>query len=244
MTLFGLVGKNIGYSFSKNYFTEKFQNLGLKEYFYQNFDLETIDTLPEIIAKNPDLQGFNVTIPYKEKIIQYLDAIDDEAQKIGAVNVVKITNDRKLIGYNTDFYGFSKSLESLLTKNHKKALILGNGGASKAIFYALEQLKIPYTIVSRTKNATNITYTEIDKKIILEHQIIINATPLGTFPNVDNCPDIPYNYLNNNHLCYDLIYNPSESLFLKLAKEKGALTKNGLEMLQLQAEKSWEIWQK
>ena len=244
MTLFGLVGKNIGYSFSKNYFTEKFQNLGLKEYFYQNFDLETIDTLPEIIAKNPDLQGFNVTIPYKEKIIQYLDAINDEAQKIGAVNVVKITNDRKLIGYNTDFYGFSKSLESLLTKNHQKALILGTGGASKAIFYALEQLKIPYTIVSRTKNATNITYTEIDKKIILEHQIIINATPLGTFPNVDNCPDIPYNYLNNNHLCYDLIYNPSESLFLKLAKEKGALTKNGLEMLQLQAEKSWEIWQK
>ena len=200
--------------------------------------------MPEIIAKNSDLQGFNVTIPYKEKIIQYLDAIDDEAQKIGAVNVVKITNDRKLIGYNTDFYGFSKSLESLLTKNHQKALILGTGGASKAIFYALEQLKIPYTIVSRTKNATNITYTEIDKKIILEHQIIINATPLGTFPNVNNCPDIPYNYLNNNHLCYDLIYNPSESLFLKLAKEKGALTKNGLEMLQLQAEKSWEIWQK
>ena len=244
MTLFGLVGKNIGYSFSKNYFTEKFQNLGLKECFYQNFDLETIDSLPEIIAKNQDLQGFNVTIPYKEKVIQYLDAIDDEAQKIGAVNVVKITNDRKLIGYNADFYGFSKSLESLLTKNHQKALILGTGGASKAIFYALEQLKIPYTIVSRTKNATNITYTEIDKKIILEHQIIINATPLGTFPNVDNCPDIPYNYLNNNHLCYDLIYNPSESLFLKLAKEKGALTKNGLEMLKLQAEKSWEIWQK
>jgi len=244
MTLFGLVGKNIGYSFSKKYFTEKFQNLGLEECFYQNFDLETIDSLPEIIAKNSDLQGFNVTIPYKEKVIQYLDAINDEAQKIGAVNVVKITNDRKLIGYNADFYGFSKSLESLLTKNHQKALILGTGGASKAIFYALEQLKIPYTIVSRTKNATNITYTEIDKKIILEHQIIINATPLGTFPNVDNCPDIPYNYLNNNHLCYDLIYNPSESLFLKLAKEKGALTKNGLEMLQLQAEKSWEIWQK
>lgn len=244
MELFGLVGKNIGYSFSKKYFTEKFQNLGLEECFYQNFDLETIDSLPEIIAKNSDLQGFNVTIPYKEKVIQYLDAINDEAQKIGAVNVVKITNDRKLIGYNADFYGFSKSLESLLTKNHQKALILGTGGASKAIFYALEQLKIPYTIVSRTKNATNITYTEIDKKIILEHQIIINATPLGTFPNVDNCPDIPYNYLNNNHLCYDLIYNPSESLFLKLAKEKGALTKNGLEMLQLQAEKSWEIWQK
>jgi len=185
----------------------------------------------------------NVTIPYKEEVIPFLDKIDRKAKKIGAVNTIKITKSGKLKGYNTDFYGFRNSLKPLLKKEHKKALILGTGGASKAIAFALKKLGIQYTFVSRTKKSEKmLTYSELTENTIKEYLLIVNTTPLGTHPNTSDKPDIPYNFISDKHILYDLIYNPSETLFLKLGKEKGATIKNGLEMLELQAEKAWEIW--
>ena len=239
---FGLVGKNISYSFSKGYFGEKFEKLNLKDYSYDNLDIQNIEDCPEFLKQNPTISGLNVTIPYKEAIIPYLDKLSKRATEIGAVNTIKITKSGKLKGFNTDYIGFQKSIEPLLNVNHKKALILGTGGASKAVAYALKQLEIPYLFVSRNDIGDAIGYNQINEKTVEEFQIIINCTPVGTFPNTNSCPEIPYEYFTTNHLAFDLIYNPAETLFLKKAKEKGAIVKNGLEMLTLQAEKSWDIW--
>ncbi len=239
---FGLVGKNISYSFSKGYFGEKFEKLNLEDYSYDNLDFQNIEDFPEFIKQNPTISGLNVTIPYKEAIIPFLDKLSKRAIEIGAVNTIKITKSGKLKGFNTDYIGFQKSIEPLLNVNHKKALILGTGGASKAVAYALKQLEIPYLFVSRNDIGDAIGYNQINEKTFEEFQIIINCTPVGTFPNTNNCPEIPYEYFTTNHLAFDLIYNPAETLFLKKAKEQGAIVKNGLEMLTLQAEKSWDIW--
>ncbi len=239
---FGLVGKNISYSFSKVYFGEKFEKLNLLDYSYDNLDIQNIEDFPEFIKQNPTISGLNVTIPYKEAIIPFLDKLSKRATEIGAVNTIKITKSGKLKGFNTDYIGFQKSIEPLLNVNHKKALILGTGGASKAVAYALKQLGIPYLFVSRTVLGVAIGYNQINEKTFEEFQIIINCTPVGTFPNTNTCPEIPYEYFTSNHLAFDLIYNPAETLFLKKAKGHGAIVKNGLEMLTLQAEKSWKIW--
>ena len=239
MKTFGLLGKNISYSFSRGYFTEKFNTLELTDYEYVNFDLPSIELLPSIL--NDNVLGFNVTIPYKEAVMEFLDAVSDEAKEIGAVNTVKVENG-KLKGFNTDYVGFEESIKPLLKSHHKKALILGTGGASKAVKYVLERLKIQYRVVSRNPSKGQFSYNDITKKIIEEHTIIINCTPLGTFPNIDNSPDIPYKYLNNNHLLYDLIYNPAKTTFLAEGERKGATIFNGQKMLELQAEKAWEIW--
>ena len=241
---FGLLGKDISYSFSKKYFTEKFKNLGLKNYSYDNFDLQKIEDFPsEYDAVIDCIQGFNVTIPYKEEIIRYLDDIDDEAKTIGAVNTIKINQDGKLKGYNTDIYGFENSMKPLLKSNVKKALILGTGGASKAIAFVLNKNDIRFKYVSRSpKDSRTISYRDLTEEVINNHQLIVNCTPLGTFPNIESSPDIPYEFLTEEHFLFDLVYNPELSVFLFRGKERGAIIKNGEEMLQLQADRSWEIW--
>lgn len=238
--LYGLVGSGISYSFSKGYFTEKFKREGLSYHFYQNFDLSRVEQVEEVFKKN-NLKGLNVTIPYKEEIIPYLDELHSTAKEIQAVNTVRLYQGRK-IGFNTDVIGFEESLKPLLNSKHKRVLILGTGGASKAIQFVFEKLNIPVLKVSRESFENVISYKEVNKSIIEDHQIIVNCTPLGTHPNIDQCPDIPYEFINPSHLCYDLIYNPNETSFLKRGKQRGATVKNGLEMLQLQAEASWKIW--
>lgn len=239
---FGLVGKNISYSFSKGYFTDKFQKLNLIDYSYENLDIQNIDEFPIYIKQNKTFSGLNVTIPYKEAIIPFLDKLSKKATEIGAVNTIKITKSGKLKGYNTDYLGFKKSIEPLLNKHHQKALILGTGGASKAVVYALKQLGISCVYVSRNAFGEAIGYNQLNKNTFNEFQIIINCTPVGTYPNTNSFPDIPYEYFTKNHIAFDLIYNPSETMFLKKAKDQGAIIKNGFEMLSLQAEKSWDIW--
>ena len=240
-TLLGLIGRNISYSFSAGYFASKFKKLNLTNHEHRNFDLASIDELQQVLKNNSHLRGFNVTIPYKEEIIPLLDEIHPEALKIGAVNTVKIEN-TKLIGYNTDCYGFETSLKPGLQPWHKKALILGTGGASKAIAHVLDKNDIKYSFVSRNSKKATFTYQELNKNIISAHQLIINCTPLGTYPDIEKKPDIPYTALTNRHLLYDLIYNPSETAFLTKGKNAGATIINGLKMLELQAEKAWEIW--
>lgn len=240
MRQFGLIGRNISYSFSKSYFAEKFKNENIVDTVYNVFDLKHIDEI-ENIFKTKDLVGFNVTIPYKQEIIPFLDKLSDEAKAIGAVNTVLI-KDGKRIGHNTDCYGFHHSLEPLLTPDQKKALVLGNGGAAKAVYYILDLLKIEYKIVSRTKMEHHLTYDELNEKILNEHQIIVNCSPVGTFPNVENAPLLPYEFINERHLLYDLIYNPPLTKFLENGQNHGAKIKNGHEMLVLQAEKAWKIW--
>lgn len=242
--LFGLIGKNISYSFSKKYFTEKFEKERLTDCEYENFDLIRIAQFPKIRRENPTICGMNVTIPYKEKIIPYLDKIHPKAEKIGAVNCIKITKKGKLKGYNTDYYGFKKSIQPLLQSHHQKALILGTGGAAKAIAFALDELGILYTFASRSKTENSLDYRFINATTFDNFKIIINCTPLGTHPTIEEYPPIPFDFLTPEHLAYDLIYNPEETIFLKQARLKGAVTKNGLEMLQIQAEKGWEIWNK
>lgn len=240
---FGLIGKNISYSFSRNYFSKKFQKLGLHSYKYFNFDIPDIEEFPFILYhKEHEFKGLNVTIPYKESIMKYLDEIDDDAYQIGAVNTIKVTNENKLIGYNTDIYGFKNAIEPFLHSHHKKALILGTGGSSKAVAFVLEKLAIKYKFVSRKVSENTFLYSILNAQIIDEYSIIINCTPLGTYPNIDEAPNIPYEFITDKHLLFDLIYNPSETKFLKEGGDKGALVKNGFEMLELQAEKSWEIW--
>lgn len=241
MSKFGLIGKNIGYSFSKSFFSEKFEKEGLP-HSYENFDIPSIAFFPNIISETPYLKGLSVTIPYKEKVIALVDNLDEEAKKIGAVNTIKISEDNKLTGYNTDHYGFQKSLEAFLPLQKKTALILGTGGASKAVAYALEKLGFDFKFVSRNKFSNTIEYTALDRSTIENHLLIINCTPLGTFPNITDCPPIPYQFLTKNHLLFDLIYNPSETEFLKRGKSQGTKTSNGLKMLELQAKKAWEIW--
>lgn len=239
---FGLIGRNIDYSFSRKFFTEKFEKEGLNDCSYQNFDLSHLSEFPSVIENIKNLKGMNVTIPYKQEIFTYLDEIDEIAQEIGAVNTIKITKTHQLKGFNTDFYGFKKSLKPFLKSHHQKALILGTGGASKAVAYALKDLKIPYKYVSRNPDADQLSYNDIDNNIFNEYQIIINCTPIGTFPNVNQYPPLPYFLFTEKHLAYDLIYNPEETSFLRKAKEHNATTVNGLQMLIFQAEKAWEIW--
>ena len=241
---FGLIGKNIAYSFSKKYFTEKFAAGNLLDCAYDNFDIQSIEAFPQLITDNPQLKGLNVTIPYKEAVIPYLDQLSDKAAKIGAVNVIRFTKKGNLKGYNSDYYGFMKSLEPLLQPHHQKALILGTGGAAKAVAFALEQLGLLYTFVSREVRANSIHYDQINATTFDHYQVIINCTPLGTSPNIEAFPPIPYEYFTHKHIAFDLIYNPEETAFLKKAKQQDAITKNGYEMLVLQAEKAWKIWNK
>jgi len=247
MKTFGLIGHRLGYSFSKNFFTEKFAKENLQEHEYVNFELDSIDEFPGIFEGDKTICGLNCTIPYKQQIMQFLDEIDPEAAQIGAVNTVKITSKdgkRYLKGFNTDIYGFENSLLPMLEAKHRKALILGTGGASKAIKHILNKLKIEFVSASIEEQLfeKEIRYNQIDEQLLKEYLIIIQATPLGTFPNVDACADIPYQYISADHVCFDLVYNPEETLFLKKAKAQGSKTKNGLEMLHLQAIRAWEIW--
>lgn len=234
---FGLVGKNISYSFSQKYFTEKFKKLFLNNHSYEVFDIDDISKISEIL-KTKNLKGFNVTIPYKEAILPYLDGLSEEVKQIKAVNTVKIV-DGKSIGYNTDAFGFEKTL--LLHKKdfHQKALILGDGGAAKAVKYILEKHKIPYQTVSRK---SEINFEKLTTEMVSEHQIIVQCTPVGTFPKVEDCLPFPFEALTEKHLIIDLIYNPNYTEFIKKASDKGAKTANGYYMLEQQAEKAWEIW--
>ncbi len=241
---YGLIGKNISYSFSKKYFTEKFALGNLVDCSYENFDLKSIEEFPALIVENPDLKGLNVTIPYKEIVIPYLSKLSKTAAQIGAVNVIRFTKKGKLKGYNSDYYGFMKSLEPLLQPHHKKALILGTGGAAKAVAFALNQLGILYTYVSREEKEGMIDYDRINATTFDNYHIIVNCTPLGTSPDTNAFPPIPYNFFTEKHIAFDLIYNPEETQFLKKVKKKGAVIKNGYEMLELQAEKAWKIWNK
>lgn len=238
---FGLIGKNISYSFSKAYFSKKFTSLSLLNYSYDNFDLSKIEEFPALIQKNNTLKGLNVTIPYKEAIIPYLDSLNKKAARIGAVNTIKFTKDG-LKGYNTDIYGFKKSLQPLLKKSHNKALILGTGGASKAVAYVLKELGIYFKYVSRNPIGEQFAYTELNKSVISEYTLIINCTPLGTFPDIGLKPNIPYEFLTSEHFLFDLIYNPVKTAFLRSGEQKSAIICNGSKMLELQAEKSWQIW--
>ncbi len=241
---FGLLGKNISYSFSKKYFTEKFNTLGLTNYEYVNYDLQVIEDFKKDVLKDLDmLGGLNVTIPYKESIIPFLDEIDDEAQSIGAVNTIKILDNKRLKGFNTDAYGFETSLRSCWRGNEKGALILGTGGASKAVAHVLSKLGISFLFVSRNKKSANmIGYNDIDRGVIQEHEMIINCSPLGTFPDIEARPDLPYEFITSKHLLYDLIYNPEKTTFLKMGENAGAIFSNGSSMLAYQADKSWAIW--
>ena len=243
--LFGLLGKDISYSFSRGYFTEKFKNLDLKKHEYVNFDIQQITDFPSIIEKEKSLRGMNVTIPYKEEVIRYLDKLDKTAKKIGAVNTIKFTKRGNLKGYNTDVFGFENSLKPFLKKHHKKALILGTGGASKAIAFALKKNDIKFKFVSRKpKSKKEISYADVSKEVLEKYQIIINSTPVGTSPDIEKSPNIPYQHITEKHLLFDLIYNPEITAFLAKGKAQGATIKNGHEMLALQAEESWRIWNK
>ena len=244
MRTFGLIGYPLSHSFSQKYFTEKFKKENITDCEFKVFPLENIESLPTLLKENPTLCGLSVTIPHKQSVMKCLDDIDSAAQNIGAVNCIKrwkTENGKwKMKGYNTDIVGFENSLKPLLKSHHTHALILGTGGAAKAVAYILDKSKIKFRLVSRNKNT--FSYSQITEAIVHESTLIINTTPLGMFPNLDSCPDIPYQFLSSKHLLYDLTYNPEESLFLKKGKEKGAQIKNGLEMLHLQAEKAWEIW--
>ena len=237
--IYGLIGKNISYSFSREYFSNKFKTEKISSK-YLNFDLIDINQIYKL-TKEFNLSGLNVTIPYKESIIKFLDETDSKAKQIGAVNTIKFFNN-KMIGYNTDYIGFKKSLQNISNINiPKNALILGTGGASKAVKFALSELGIGFKTVSREKNNADYTYQEIDKYII-DKKLIINCSPVGTFPNIKDSPKIPYQYLTSENFLYDLVYNPDKTLFLKKGDEIGCFTKNGVEMLKIQAEKAWEIW--
>ena len=278
MTTYGLIGYPLGHSFSRKFFTEKFEKEGIDAQ-YLNFEIPSIEEFPEIIKNNPKLRGLNVTIPYKQQVMQYLDEISEEAKAIGAVNVVRIERPSpqpspimgretmrnagnkpdglpikgdmseglrgSLIGYNSDVIGFVESIHPLLKAHHKKALILGTGGASKAIRYGLEKkLGMKTLFVSRSAREGMITYEEVTAEVLKEYEVIVNCSPVGMYPHVDECPALPYEAMNENNLLYDLVYNPLETLFMKKGAEQGATVKNGLEMLHLQAIASWKFWEK
>ena len=278
MTTYGLIGYPLGHSFSRKFFTEKFEKEGIDAQ-YLNFEIPSIEEFPEIIKNNPELRGLNVTIPYKQQVMQYLNEISEEAKAIGAVNVVRIERPSpqpspimgretmrnagnkpdglpikgemseglrgSLIGYNSDVIGFVESIKPLLKPHHKKALILGTGGASKAIRYGLEKkLGMKTLFVSRSAREGMITYEEVTAEVLKEYEVIVNCSPVGMYPHVDECPALPYEAMNENNLLYDLVYNPLETLFMKKGAEQGATVKNGLEMLHLQAIASWKFWEK
>lgn len=235
-----MIGKNIDYSFSRKYFSEKFDEENIDAE-YKNFDIASIQEFAKII-KNNAISGLNVTIPYKEEIIPYLDHLDPHAKEIQAVNTVKFEKDGSICGYNTDFWGFIEAIKPSLQPHHTNALILGTGGASKAIAYAFRLLKIDYKFVSRRPEKDQFSYQELNEDILKKYKLIINCTPLGTYPKVEESPEIPFQHITKDHLVFDLIYNPSETTLMRSAKEKGAQTLNGLNMLELQAEKAWDIW--
>jgi shikimate dehydrogenase len=238
---YGLVGKDIAYSFSRSYFTNKFRTEILKDYEYENFDLETIEAFPLLLESHKNLCGLNVTIPYKEAIMPYLDEIEPQAAEIGAVNTIQFTS-RGLIGHNTDVYGFRESISAMLKPEDRHALILGTGGASKAIAFVLGQLGIEFRFVSRTPTDNQLGYKDLGKELMAEYTLIVNCTPLGTFPNIEQKPALPYPLLDKRHFLFDLIYNPTKTVFLQEGQQRGARILNGLKMLELQAEKSWKIW--
>lgn len=243
--MFGLIGKKLGHSFSANYFNNKFKNEGIEDE-YRLLELQKIEDFPELVQKHKDIIGLNVTIPYKESVIPYLTDLSEEAREIGAVNVIKFQrypDSLRLIGYNSDAIGFKNSIIPLLREDIKSALILGTGGASKAVSYILKKLGINVTLVSRTPKEGEISYEDIDKRIMDENLLIVNATPLGMVPDTDNYPPIPYQYLSGRHICYDVIYNPEVTKFLEKAAKEGATIKNGIEMLYGQAVAAWDIWQ-
>jgi len=246
MKKLGLIGYPLGHSFSKKYYLEKFKNENIQGIDYDLYPISTIEEFPALYRGDSAFYGVNVTIPYKQAVLPYLNELSPEGSAIGAVNCIQIIQtpgeDPYLIGHNTDVIGFMNSLAPLLTEQHKNALILGNGGATKAVAYALEKLGISYQIVSRSKTADHITYEDLSTDTIRDHKLIINCSPVGTAPNIEQSPNIPYEGIDNSHLLYDLIYNPTETLFLKNGKERGAAIKNGLEMLILQAEENWKIW--
>ncbi|MBD5299349.1 MAG: shikimate dehydrogenase [Bacteroides sp.] len=239
--MYGLIGYPLGHSFSASFFNKKFADEGIPEH-YELLPIETIGNLGALIKSLPDLKGFNVTIPYKQQIIPLLSEIDEEAAEIGAVNVVKLYADGTMKGFNTDAVGFRNSLSPLLKPHMKKALVLGTGGASKAVINVLKRLGLEVTKVSRNRGVDTLTYTDITPEIISAHHIIVNTTPLGMWPKVHEAPSLPYDALTPLHLCYDLVYNPEVTEFMKKSAEQGATIKNGLEMLHLQALAAWEIW--
>tara|TARA_B100000963_G_scaffold321654_1_gene305144 strand:+ start:60524 stop:61267 length:744 start_codon:yes stop_codon:yes gene_type:complete len=240
---FGLIGKKIGYSFSQSFFQKKFKNENILNCSYENFELKSIDEVNNIFnLKN--IHGLNVTIPYKESIIKYLDDLDPISEKIGAVNTICFNKQRKTIGYNTDCHGFEVTLKPFIKKKINKALILGTGGASKAVKYVLGKYNIKTTLVSRSPVGSQISYNEINKNILIQNKMIINCTPVGTFPNIDEYPNINYSYLSKNNILIDLIYNPKKTKFIKKGLKKGCLISNGEKMLINQAEKSWILWNK
>ena len=244
MDKYGLIGYPLGHSFSIGYHNQRFADEGINAK-YINFEIPSIDSLPEVLNSNPELKGLNVTIPYKEKVIEFLDYISPEARAIGAVNVIRVVHEGKNIklrGYNSDVIGFTQSIEPMLESYHKKALVLGTGGASKAIAYGLKSLGIEPVFVSRYERPGTIQYGSITPDVVHEYPVIVNCTPLGMFPKVDTCPDLPYEAMDDKNILYDLIYNPDETLFMKLGAKQGASVKNGLEMLLLQAFASWEFW--
>lgn len=243
--LFGLIGYPLSHSFSQKYFTSKFEKENIPDCEYRNFSIERIQDFPEMLSQHKNLCGLNVTIPYKESIIPYLDEIADSAKEIGAVNCIQLENTQGKLytrGYNTDIVGFEQSLKPLLKPHHTKALILGTGGASKAVAFVLNKLKLNFRFVSRRESDIALSYQNLNKELITTYTLVINTTPLGMFPNTNTCPNIPYQYLSDKNLLYDLTYNPEETLFLRKGKEKGAEIKNGLEMLHIQAEDAWKIW--
>lgn len=247
MKTYGLIGYRLGHSFSQKFFTQKFASENLQEHEYVNFELDRIEEFPEIFERGMNICGLNCTIPYKQQIMRFLDEIDPEAAQIGAVNTIKISGEngrRMLKGFNTDLYGFEHSIRPMLGEKHRKALILGTGGASKAVKYLFDRMGIGYlSATTKAERAEKeIGYDELTEALMQEYLIVVNATPLGTFPKVDTCSDIPYRSVTPDHVLYDLVYNPEETLFLKKGKLQGARTKNGLEMLHLQAIRAWEIW--
>ena len=244
--IFGLVGFPLEHSWSKKFFNKKFESEGIDNAWYENFPLEDISSFRQLVETNPNIAGLNVTIPYKEKIISYIDELDPTAKVVGAVNTIKLTRNRgviNLVGHNTDVIGFEQSLLGNALALKCKALVLGSGGASKAVRFVLEKFKCPHIVASLNPRGGNtLTYAQLTDKIIKDHQLIINTTPLGMFPNIDSMPDIPYGALTSNHLLFDLVYNPIETRFLKMGKQAGSKTISGLEMLHLQALAAWEIW--
>jgi len=240
MDKYGIIGNPLGHSFSKGFFTEKFAKEGIDAQ-YLNFQIPEIGKLTDVLKENPELRGINVTLPYKTKVIPFLDELSNEAREIGAVNVVQIRNGH-LKGFNSDIIGFTRSIQPLLKPHHKKALILGTGGASRAIRVGLTRLGLEWKYVSRTPREGMITYDDITAETLKEYEVIVNCSPVGMFPKVDECPAIPYEFLTADNLLYDLVYNPEDTLFLKRGREQGARGKNGLEMLHLQAIASWEFW--
>jgi len=242
MIIYGLIGYPLGHSFSKEYFSKKFRKENIAGCIFENYPLASINALQDLLMQTPSLKGFSVTIPYKEKIIPFLNEITPKAQSAGSVNCVRIS-DNKLLGFNTDVVGFEKSIRPLLTLKNNQALVLGTGGASKSVQFVLNKLNIDFRIVSRNPLIFNhLSYSQLDATIMTQYNIIINCTPVGMFPNVNDCPEIPYSLITSSHILFDLVYNPDPSLFLKHGKSRGAVIKSGMEMLEIQAEESWKIW--